>query len=122
MTPTDQQPVPVRPVAPAPRTPAPPAPRQYGLFVPQLLMTLTLTGWLGFQAFQQVGERQQLKALDASGAAQEQAAQKVRASLEAIATATAKLAGDGNANAQSVVDQLRKRGVTINPSAGAKSP
>jgi len=121
MTPSDPQSAPVRSVIEHPRAPAQRAPRQYGLFVPQLLMTLTLAGWLGFQAFQQFGERQQLQALSASGAAQEQAAQKLRASLEAVATATAKLANDGNANAQAVVDQLRKRGVTINSSAPAKS-
>jgi alkylhydroperoxidase family enzyme len=31
----------------------------------------------------------------------------------ALATATAKLAADGNANARVVVDELRKRGITI---------
>ena len=68
MTPSDPQPAPVRSVIEHPRAPAQRAPRQYGLFVPQLLMTLTLAGWLGFQAFQQLGERQQLQALSASGA------------------------------------------------------
>lgn len=96
------------------------APRQYSAFLPNLLLALALVGWLAFQAFQQYGEHQQLAALDASSAPQEQAAQKVRTSLEAVATATAKLATDGNANAQVVVEQLRKRGVTINPGAASK--
>jgi hypothetical protein len=105
----------------ATHAPAQAAARQYSAFVPNLLLALALVGWLAFQAFQQAGEHQQLAALDTSSAAQEQAAQKVRTSLEAVATATAKLAVDGNANAQVVVDQLRKRGVTINPGA-ASSP
>ncbi|MCK9687943.1 hypothetical protein [Scleromatobacter humisilvae] len=100
-----------------PRATAQPAPRQYSSFLPQLLTGLTLVVWLGLQAFQQVGERQQLASLDAAIAPQEQGAQKVRNSLEAIATATAKLASEGNANAQIVVDQLKKRGVTINTPA-----
>ena len=115
----DKQPHPTRSVADLPHTPAQPAPRQYSSFVPQLLTGLALIAWLGLQAFQQVGERRQLAALDAAVAPQEQAAQKVRNSLEAIAGATAKLAGEGNANAQIVVDQLKKRGVTINTPAAA---
>ena len=117
----DKQPIPTRNVADLPRTPVQAAPRQYSTFMPHLLMGLALVGWLGFQAWQQVGEHQQLAVLAASGAPQEQAAQKVRASLEAIATATAKLADEGNANAQVVVDQLKKRGVTINAPTVAKT-
>ncbi len=116
---SDKPPVPTRSVADLPRTQ--PAPRQYSPFVPQLLMGLALVSWLGLQAFQQVGERRQLAALDAAMTPQEQAAQKLRNSLEAIATATARLAGEGNANAQIVVDQLKKRGVTINPPAAPQA-
>lgn len=112
---SDKQPT--RSVADLPRAPTQPAPRQYSSFVPQLLTGLALVAWLGLQGLQQVGERQQLASLDAAIAPQEQAAQKVRNSLEAIATATARLAGEGNANAQIVVDQLKKRGVTINTPA-----
>ena len=113
----DHQPVSPRNVSDLPRAPVQPVPRQYSAFMPNLLMSLAFVAWLGFQAFQQVGERQQLAALDAAVAPQEQAAQKVRNSLEAIASATAKLADEGNPNAQTIVDQLKKRGVTINASA-----
>ncbi len=97
-------------------------PRQYGTFLPHLLMAVALVAWLGFQAAQQVSERQQLAAMDAAFAPQEQAAQKVRTSLETIVTATAKLADEGNANAQTVIDQLKKRGVTVNAPAAPKTP
>lgn len=100
----------------------PPTPRQYTLFVPALLLALALVLWLGFQAVQQFGERQQLARADAALAPQEQSATKLRNSLEAIATATARLAAGGNANARSVVDDLRKRGVTINANGAAKQP
>ena len=84
----DQPPVSTRNVTDLPRAPAQPAPRQYSAFMPTLLMSLALVAWLGFQAFQQVVDRQQLVALEASIVPQEQAAQKVRSSLEAIATAS----------------------------------
>ncbi len=91
-------------------------------FSPLLLLALALIAWLGFQCMQQVGERQQLAAMQGSLDAQEAAAKKVRASLDAVATATAKLATAGNANAVFVVEELRKRGVTINADSGAPKP
>jgi hypothetical protein len=98
-----------------------PVPSGAGVFLPLLLLTLAFVAWLGFQAFQQVAERRQLAPLLANLEQQEQAAIKLRSSLDAVATATAKLAADGNANAKTIVDELRKRGVTINPSA-VKAP
>jgi hypothetical protein len=43
----------------------------------------------------------------------------VRASLDAVATATAELAAGGNANARAIVDELAKRGITIERPARA---
>ncbi len=86
----------------------------YSMFVPGLLIVVALVGWLGFQCAQQSLERQQLGVLAQNLDAQEAAAKKVRASLESVATATAKLAGEGNPNARAIVEELRKRGVTIN--------
>ncbi len=40
-------------------------------------------------------------------------------SLDAIAAQTQRLAEQGNPNAMALVDELRKRGVTINTSTGA---
>ena len=91
-------------------------------FVPVLLLALALTGSLAFQTVHLVRERRQLDELSAGLLPQEQAAARLRASLDAIATATAKLALDGNANAQAIVEQLRLRGVTIDPSKAAKPP
>ena len=91
-----------------------PAAHRYGVFVPALLLAIALVGWMGFQCSQLWFERQQLAALQQSLDPQEAAAKKFRLSLENVATATAKLANEGNANARVIVEELRKRGVTIN--------
>jgi hypothetical protein len=84
-----------------------------------LLVALALMTWLATQAVLLVSERQQLELAKAGLASQEQAAAKVRASLDQVATATAKLAAEGNPNARAIIEQLRSRGITINPSAAS---
>ena len=89
-------------------------------FVPILLIALSVTAWFGFQTLQLVREQQQLEAAKVSLAPQELAATKLRTALDQVATATAKLAEQGNVNARAIVEQLRSRGVTINsPAASA---
>jgi hypothetical protein len=91
-------------------------------FVPLLLLALALVGWFAFQSYQLARERQQLGVLRAGQDAQMQAAAKVRASLDTVASATAALADGGNVNARILVEELRKRGITINPNAAAALP
>jgi hypothetical protein len=83
-------------------------------FTPLLLLAIAIVAWFGFQTVQLVGERQQFGAAQASIDVQAQTATKIRSSLDAVATATAKLAADGNPSARAIVEELRKRGVTIN--------
>lgn len=90
------------------------------VFLPTLLLALAFVAWLAFQATQQMAERQQLGPAQASLEPQELAATKLRAALDALALSTAKLAADGNANARTIVEELRKRGVTINPDGASK--
>lgn len=97
------------------------ATRARGVFVPILLVVLSVASWFGFQTVQLVREQQQLEAVKVSLGPQELAATKLRAALDQVATATAKLAADGNGNARLIVEQLRGRGVTIN-SAAASAP
>jgi hypothetical protein len=112
-----------RPAASAPGVAmAAAAPRNFNLFLPHLLLALAVVGWLAFQTWQQFSDHRQLAAAGAALEPQEQAATKLRASLESLATATARLAANGNANAKAVVDDLRKRGVTINANGPAKQP
>ena len=107
--------------APVKAFPATPAPG-ISVFVPALLMAIALVGWLAFQGVQLVFEKQQLGLAQANSEVQEQAAIKLRAALDAVATSTAKLATDGNSNARVIVEELRKRGVTINPAGATKPP
>jgi hypothetical protein len=85
------------------------------VFVPGLLLALAVAGWSGFQTWQLVVERNNLAAAIAGQDPQMEQSQKVRAALENIATKTARLARAGNPNATIVVEELRKRGITINP-------
>jgi hypothetical protein len=90
-------------------------PPDQGVFVPALLIALALVLWLVFQTVQLATERQQLGVASADLEPQERSATELRASLDALATATAELAAGGNANARVVVEELRKRGITIHP-------
>lgn len=96
------------------------APRR-SLFLPSLLIALALVVWLGFQTWQLVAERRQLSAMHAAQVATVETATKVRNSLDTVASRTAKLDMEGNANAHVIVEELRKRGVTINPEATPKN-
>ena len=91
----------------------------HGVFVPLLVLILAVVTWLGFQATQLVIERKNLTALTAGQEAVFQNAQKMRQQLDAIAGGTARLAAQGNPNAQTIVEALRARGITVNPNAPA---
>ena len=86
-------------------------------FVPLLLGGTALLGWLGFQTQQLFAERQTLAATHASQQVTVDNAGKLRASLDALAADTQRMAQAGNPNARLLVEELSKRGVTINPSA-----
>jgi hypothetical protein len=83
-------------------------------FIPVLILTASLAVWTGFQTYQFLKERDGLSVLRANQEVPLQQAQKVRQTLDQLATETQKLAEGGNPNARLVVDELRKRGVTIN--------
>jgi hypothetical protein len=87
------------------------------VFLPVALLGVAILFWAGFQTSQLIRERQGLRTLKEGQETQVQGSQKVRASLDAVATGTLKLADQGNPNARLIVDELRKRGITINPAA-----
>lgn len=87
-------------------------------FVPMLIFLLGMVAWSGFQLYQLSLESDALATARGSQETALQQAQRVRQALESVANETRKLADAGNANAKTVVDELRKRGVTINPAAG----
>jgi len=94
----------------------------FSAFLPLLLLSLALSGWLGFQGWQIVNERQQLQQLIAGQEAKVDSANRLRASLDRLALATRQLAAEGNPNARLLVDELQRRGVTINPAKAAVTP
>lgn len=85
-------------------------------FLPILLVTCAITGLLLFQAAQLYTERSQLAELRASQRPAYKEAQRLQGQLEGMAADTAVLAEQGNANAQLIIDALRSRGISIDPS------
>lgn len=92
----------------------------YSGFVPALLIALAVVASLVFQSIHLARELNQLGDALAGLEAQRQVAVKLRASLDAVATATARLASEGNANARVIVAELARRGVTITPQDPSK--
>jgi len=89
--------------------------------LPLLLVIIASIVWSAFQTTQLYKERQNLKTLYDN---QEQIvtnAKKMRAQLDVIAAGTKRLADQGNANAQLIVQQLAKNGININPNAQAQA-
>jgi hypothetical protein len=84
-------------------------------FVPLLLLVVTSVTWTTFQCLQLTRERGRLQAAITGQDAQMEQSAKVRSALESLATRTARLARGGNANATIIVEELRKRGITIDP-------
>ena len=92
-------------------------------FVPMLLGGLALLGWLGFQTYGLFSERETLTAAHTAQQQTVDNAGKLRASLDALAADTQRIADAGNPSARLLIDELRKRGITINaPAAAAAKP
>lgn len=86
---------------------------EHSIFTPLLILAVSLVAWFAFQTMQLNSERRELAILKASQASQVETAAKIRTALDSLAASTQRLANSGNANAQVIVDELRKRGVTI---------
>jgi hypothetical protein len=91
-------------------------------FVPLLLMGLALLGWTAFETLQLARDRQGLDNALAAQAPQIAQAQRLRASLSALASDTQTAADAGDSGAQLIVNQLRKRGITIHPGVPDPTP
>ena len=104
-----------------PAWPSPPATLR-SPFVPLLLLGLVIAGWFIFQTTLLMRERENLRVARAGQERVVQDSTKLRSSLEAIVRETTALAANGNAGARMIVDELRKRGIAINPSAPVGPP
>ncbi len=92
-----------------------PSPSTLSAFLPVLILGLVLLAWFGFQASQLRGERDAMREVTTNQEKTVQDSKKLRDSLDAIARGTAQLADAGNPNARLIVDELKKRGITISP-------
>jgi hypothetical protein len=75
------------------------------------------TLWAVFQMVMLFQEGSNLKTLKANQEPTVQQAMELRAQLDSIAAKTAELAAKGNSNAKTIVDELKNRGITVDPSA-----
>ena len=91
-------------------------------FLPLLLLMVAFVGWTGVQTSQLLAERQSLAQTEAQQNAPLQQAQKLRAAADSLAQKTQALAAGGNASAQAVVADLRRRGITINSGVSSPAP
>jgi uncharacterized protein HemX len=81
-----------------------------------IALTITLVSlilWFGFQAFQFVKQRSDLRLLKANQETAMQESQKIRVQFQTLMTKTAELANQGHAGAKMVIDELQKRGVGV---------
>ena len=85
-------------------------------FVPLCIGLLTLVVWFGFQAIQLRKERENFATLNINQNTIYSNAEKMRTQLDTIAAELARLAQAGNQNAAQMVDALKQRGITIDPS------
>ena len=87
------------------------------IFIPLCLLAVSWLLWATFQMVMLINEGSSLRTLRANQENTVQQAIKLRAQLDSIAAKTAELAAKGNSGAKTIVDELKKRGVTINPNA-----
>jgi uncharacterized protein HemX len=96
--------------------------RPYSAFAPLVLGCLALLLGLGWQTWLLAQDRATLQAAHAGQQQTVDNAGKLRASLDALAADTQRLADTGNASAGLLVAELRKRGITIDPKATQAAP
>jgi hypothetical protein len=89
------------------------------IFPPLLLLALSLLAMAGFQAYQLVLQQNNLQALRANQEPAVAESQRIRAQLQSITQGTADLAAAGNENAQRIIDELARQGITV---TGSGSP
>ncbi len=86
-----------------------------GLAVPVILVVVALFVLMTFETGQAIHDRGALSDLRRSQEPTIQEAIKVRQQLDSLARKTAQLAADGDEGAKSVVDQMKRQGVSLNP-------
>ncbi|MDB5926344.1 MAG: hypothetical protein JWN13_5280 [Betaproteobacteria bacterium] len=96
--------------------------QRWSVFIPLLILSVTYLAWSIFQTTQLVRERDGLAAAQVSQEKPLEESKKLREKLDTLAKETQRLANRGNRGALAVVDELRKRGITINPETKVAPP
>ena len=91
--------------------------RSRNLFLPLLVLMVAWLTWSGFQTSQLLKERGELRELYENQEPTVLTAQQMRAQLDALAAGTKQLSDAGHPHATLVVQELARRGITINPDA-----
>ena len=86
-----------------------------GLELPVILITVSLFVLMALETFQAIHDRGALADLRRSQEPTVQEAIKLRQQLETLAGRTAQLAAEGDEGAKTVVDQMKRQGVTLSP-------
>jgi hypothetical protein len=85
------------------------------LWLPVLLVVVAFFVLMAFQTGQAIHDSGALADLRRSQEPTVQEAIKLRQQLETLAGRTAQLAAEGNEGAKTVVDQMKRQGVSLNP-------
>jgi hypothetical protein len=93
--------------------PAPARAQRWSVFVPVFLLALTYLAWTVFQTTQLAVERNALQALRSNQEKQMEESKKVRERFESLSRETQLLANRGNRGAVLIMEELRRRGITI---------
>ncbi len=83
------------------------------------LLTVALFVMVAFQSVQLIRERSNLAELWTNQEPTIQEGLKLRRQLDALAGETARLAADGDAGAGTIIDDLRRQGITVKPPAAS---
>ena len=86
-----------------------------GLGLPIILVVVSLFALMAFETGETIHGRDALSDLRRSQEPTVQEAIKLRQQLETLAGKTAQLAAEGDEGAKTVVDQMKKQGVNLNP-------
>lgn len=87
------------------------------LLLPVLVLAVALFGMVGVQSVELIRQQEALVALRATQESAVQQSMKMRQQLQAIAGQTARLAQEGDAAAVTIVEELRRAGIAVNPPA-----
>ncbi len=85
------------------------------LWLPVVLVVVSLFVLMAFETGQAIHDRGALADLRRSQEPTVQEAIRLRQQLELLAGKTAQLAAEGDEGAKTIVDQMRRQGVTLNP-------